>query len=80
MFFEGYIGAPPTVTVFSSYMAAKLGDAAMAPIARAAAATVESAVMRAKVMSSSRLNVAPLVGVDGSYGRMRSVDAPLTDS
>jgi hypothetical protein len=52
MFFEAYIGAPPTVTVFSFIIASE-GLAASVANARAAAATVVRAVMRVSFMSSS---------------------------
>src|SRR3954466_12480777 len=65
MFFDGYIGAPPTVTVCSSFfICANDGDAANAPNATAAAATVVSAVMRESFMtfSMSSLSGVPVIG------------------
>src|SRR6516225_6802204 len=41
MFFDGYIGAPPTLTVFSDFDSAESGAAAPATSARAAAAAIK---------------------------------------
>src|SRR6516225_1121475 len=41
MFFDGYIGAPPTLTVFSDFDSAENGAAAPATSARAAAAAIK---------------------------------------
>src|SRR5208282_5926217 len=40
MFFDGYIGAPPTLTVFSDIVSAQTGAAAPAAIARTVAAAI----------------------------------------
>jgi hypothetical protein len=74
MFFEGYIGAPPTVTIFSSFMlllviasffiCANVGDATSVPSASAAAATVVRVVMRESFITSSmNSRSSPLLGL-----------------
>ena len=52
MFFEGYMGAPPTVTV-CSFISARDGVAATAAKATAAAATDVSRLVRKESMSFS---------------------------
>jgi hypothetical protein len=63
MFFDGYIGAPPTVTVFSSFICAKVGVAAIVLSVSAAARAVKVVMRESFMSSSSDLKVAPAIGV-----------------
>jgi hypothetical protein len=55
MFFEGYMGAPPTVTV-CSFICASVGVAATAAKASAATAAAVGRIVRLKVMSFLHLS------------------------
>src|SRR5690242_9827526 len=77
MFLDGYIGAPPTVTVFSfSFICAKAGLVAPRLIASAAAAKPASATLKMRFMA-----VTPLLCVTSpcrrhrSYGGAHAADA-----
>src|SRR5262245_30990581 len=68
MFFEGNIGAPPTITVVSL---AKVGMAVKAAKIRPAAATPDNANL-ANFMTSSLSSLLSHRGYGQSYGGMRS--------
>ena len=53
MFFDGYIGAPPTITVGSGFICASVGVTATAANASAATATAVGRVVRESFMSCS---------------------------
>ena len=79
MFFDGYIGAPPTCTVFSARacMPAIWAELVVAkPIASAAAAAVDNAVKRANFISISCYALVPSGrDCDRDTGRRRKTDA-----
>src|SRR5207244_757045 len=74
MFLDGYIGAPPTVTVCSFIICANEGAAAT-PSVRAAAATVASAIRVYFIAISSVVRVGPISGGTGRAGLRERGDA-----